>query len=288
MNEQLNLFDNRSKVDKTLDRIKFAYEVAQNQGLGALYVAFSGGKDSVLLAEMCRLAKEKFGVEYELHYNITGIDPPEIVYFMRENYLDLIWHQHEKSMFQLIVEKGFPPTRIIRYCCAELKEHGGQGKMCLTGVRWAESTKRAKRKPFETMEKSRKQAMLFNDNSEERKNFEQCQLKNKLVVNPIIDWSDEEVWEYIKSNKIPYCKLYDEGFKRIGCIGCPMNNSDKEFKRYPKFRDYYINAFDKMLKNYKHKDTSTWKNGEDVFNWWIKGKGLEDKNQISIFDEEEL
>lgn len=282
------IFGVRDKVQISIDRIKFAHQVAQQRGLGALYVCFSGGKDSTVLAELCRLAKEQYGVEYELHYNVTGIDAPELVYFMRDNYHitngkswwgnpngeTLYWEMYKKSMWQLIVDKHMPPTRIVRYCCAELKERGGEGKMCLTGVRRAESVKRSGRKEFEVIVNNSKDKMLFNDNDAGRLGFENCTLKRKLVTNPIIDWEDDDVWEFIKGRKIPYCKLYDEGQKRLGCIGCPMQGSNgmiADFIRYPKFKQLYIIAFDKMLSNMDN--TSTWKNGEYVFSWWVFNQG---------------
>ena len=265
MNEQINFLGEKTLVDKSIDRIKFAYEVSVQRGLGALYVCFSGGKDSVVLAELCRIAKERHGVEYTLHYNITGIDPAEVVYFMRKNYPDLYWHQPEKSMWRLIVEKKMPPTRLIRYCCSELKERGGEGRMSLTGVRWAESVRRANRRPFETKGNTRAQAILFNDNIEDRRLFEDCQMKRALLCNPLVDWSDKDVWDFIRERGLPFCSLYDEGWERIGCIGCPMAKTrerEMHFSRYPKFKELYIRAFERMLKGM---EGATWKTGEEVF-----------------------
>lgn len=113
--------------------------------------------------------------------------------------------------------------------------------------------------------------MLNNDNEETREVIEQCYTKNKTVLNPIIDWSNSDVWEFIKEYKIPYCKLYDEGFKRLGCIGCPMGGRNQllDFERYPKYKQAYLNAFGKMLERLDESDKVTWKTPEDVFNWWI-------------------
>ncbi len=71
------------------------------------------------------------------------------------------------------------------------------------------------------------------------------------MVNPLVDWTDEEVWEYIHQQNLPYCELYDQGYTRIGCIGCPLAGAEKmkrDFERYPKYRDNYIRAFDRMIK----------------------------------------
>ena len=92
--------------------------------------------------------------------------------------------------------------------------------------------------------------MLNNDNEESRKMVEQCYKLSKTVVNPIIDWTDEDVWEFIHEYNVPYCELYDQGYKRLGCIGCPMGtvkHREEEFERYPKYKQAYIRAFDRMV-----------------------------------------
>ena len=101
-----------------------------------------------------------------------------------------------------------------------------------------------------------------------------CQMKKQRILNPIIDWTDNEVWEFIREYNVPYCKLYDEGFKRLGCIGCPMGGPKKqeeEFARYPKVRNAYIKAFERMLKGREAKGLETeWATAEEVMNWWLK------------------
>lgn len=274
------------KVQQSIDRIRFAYETSASRDLGPLYVCFSGGKDSTVIAELAKRA----GIPYELHYNITGIDPPEVVYFMRKYYPELQWHMYKKSMWQLIVEKKMPPTRIIRYCCKELKEKGGKDRISVTGVRWEESVRRKNtRAAFETKETKKESRILFNDNDEGRRMIETCMIKSKIICNPIVDWEDSDIWEFIKGEKLPYCSLYDEGETRIGCIGCPMQGSDgqkRDFERYPKFKALYIKAFDRMLKNM---DKAEWKSGEEVFEWWTskKPKNIVLPGQIDFADYEQ-
>jgi phosphoadenosine phosphosulfate reductase len=262
-------FGEIDKVRTAIDRLRLAAELAGGE---PFYLAFSGGKDSQTIYHLAREA----GVNFDAHYNITGIDPPELVYFIRDKYPDVIRDMYEKSMFRLIVDKGIPPTRLIRYCCAELKERGGKDRICVTGVRWDESSRRKNTRGAIEIQSSRaKHKMLFNDNDEARRQFEVCITKGKKIINPIIDWSTGDVWDFLNSRGIEHCCLYDEGFNRLGCIGCPMagvRGRMREFARYPKFRDYYLRAFAKMLESRKAKGkddtTGNWKDAESVFAWW--------------------
>lgn len=92
-----------------VDRVRLAHEVSKAE---KLYVAFSGGKDSTVLWAIVCDAAEKDGVPIEQyaerHYNMTGIDPPELVYHMRNNCPDLIWHMYDVPFWRLIIKKGRP------------------------------------------------------------------------------------------------------------------------------------------------------------------------------------
>ena len=95
------------------------------------------------------------------------------------------------------------------------------------------------------------------------------------AVSPIVDWSEETVWRFISDQELPYCSLYNEGFHRLGCIGCPMASKKEKlrsFERWPKYRDQYIRTFDKMIVARKEAGLPTeWKTGEEVMQWWING-----------------
>lgn len=275
------LFGDIDKISRAVERVRDAYKFSQSLGLGRLYVAFSGGKDSVCLYGVVKMAAEQENIpllEYaEFHYHVTGIDPPELVHFIKSEFPFVARDLYGKSMWQLIVQKRTPPTRIVRYCCKELKEGGGIGRFTLTGVRWAESYARTKRGAFEDMAdtvKNRK--ILFNDNDDDRRQMEHCLPRKQYVVNPIIDWTDDDVWEFIKAYNMPYCHLYDEGFARLGCIGCPMagsNGQKREFKRYPKFRQAYVRAFQRMVDRRIADGMETkWQTGEEVMDWWTSDK----------------
>ena len=149
------LFGAHDKVAIALQRLR-TFEPPEGY-----YLAFSGGKDSQCVYHLCKEA----GVKFDAHYSHTTVDPPEVIYFMREHYPDVIVDRHDTTMWQLIVKKGMPPTRMVRYCCDELKEGGGRGRIMVTGVRWAESSKRRNNRGLlELNNYTKKYVKLMNDN----------------------------------------------------------------------------------------------------------------------------
>ena len=115
-----------NRVDTAIKRLR-SFEPPEGY-----FLAFSGGKDSQVIYH---LALES-GVKFETHYSVTTVDPPELLRFIKKNYPDVIWDRPNKTMWQLIVENAMPPTRRIRYCCRELKEDKGEGRIVVTGIRW--------------------------------------------------------------------------------------------------------------------------------------------------------
>lgn len=95
------------------------------------YLAFSGGKDSQALYHVAKLA----GVKFQAHMNFTSVDPPQVVRFVRNQYPNVITHAPQKSIYQLAIERGILPSMRIRWCCADLKETAGAGKVTLIGIR---------------------------------------------------------------------------------------------------------------------------------------------------------
>jgi len=113
----------------------------------------------------------------------------------------------------------------------------------------------------------------MSDNDEKRLMTESCPNGGKILLNPIIDWEDADVWEFIKLRDLKYCELYDQGYERLGCIGCPLTNGasmQSEFVKYPKYKQSYIRAFDRMLIERERKGKVTqWKTGDEVMTWWL-------------------
>lgn len=247
------------------------------------YLAFSGGKDSIVIHELARMS----GVKFQAHYNHTTVDHPEVVRFIRTEYPQCVRHYPKESMWDLIIRKGLPPTRKFRYCCTILKESAGSGEFVILGIRRQESIKRSKREFVEVAngKHSVEEIMRMNDNEEKRSKLETCYAHNKRIINPILDWSDADVWQFIKSKGLKYPSLYDKGWKRLGCIGCPMSNNYIDLEKYPKYKAQYIRTFEKMLITRKEKGLSTnmkWRTGQEVYDWWTSQTGFQ--NYENEFD----
>lgn len=289
---------------KAIARLREASDMSLKFYKLPLVITTSGGKDS----SVCVHLAERAGIPFEVMHNHTTADAPETVYFIRQDLRRLedkgikcfvnmpVYKGVRTSMWNLIPQKLMPPTRLVRCCCSVLKERGGAGRFITTGVRWAESTKRKNtRGIYETMPSDpTKKIILNNDNDDRRRLFETCTIKAKRVCNPIIEWTDADVWDYIEAEKIPVNPLYGCGFSRVGCIGCPMAGTagrQREFARYPKYQEMYIRAFDRMLEERQRrgKMQGSWRagtTGRDVFHWWMEDGTLPGQLEFSDLEEE--
>lgn len=248
---------------------KLALKYDANDGF---FLAFSGGKDSQALyhvAQMC-------GVKFKAHMNFTSIDPPQVIRFVRTQYPDVVTHAPEKSIFALAVDRGILPSMRIRWCCADLKETAGAGKVTLIGIRKQESVRRAKRHEVEVsnrqfsgsldefevwqkeqiekkeqklIRKMRKEGKKVNEDefSLQTDNEVRCiNGKDSILISPIFEWTEQDVWYFLNEVvKVPHCELYDQGYKRIGCILCPMSpyrQKVKEMKDFPHVKRGWIKA----------------------------------------------
>lgn len=270
------------KIETAIKRLQTASDMSLKIYKQPLIITTSGGKDSSVCVELAQMAK----IPFEVQHNHTTADAPETVYFVRSEFqrlelggvkctINYPYYKGERtSMWDLIPKKLMPPTRLARYCCDVLKENGGKNRFITTGVRWEESTKRKEVAVYEIFQKNEKNRLkLNNDNDEKRMLFETCQLRAKRIVNPIVDWAEKDVWDFLNDSKVPVNPLYTEGFCRVGCVGCPMagkRGREREFLRWPKYKKMYINAFNKMLELREERGRKTsWLNGQDVFNWWL-------------------
>ena len=236
------------------------------------FLAFSGGKDSQALYHVAKLA----GVRFRAHMNFTSVDPPQVIRFVRTCYPDVITHAPVKSIFALAVDRGILPSMRIRWCCADLKESAGAGKVTLIGIRKQESTRRAKRHEIEVSNKqfsgdfdqfkkwqrktiSAKESALLRRMKREGKKVnedyfsvnQQDQVRcingqDSILISPIFNWTEKDVWYFLNEVvRVPHCELYDQGYHRIGCILCPMSSprqKQREMQDFPHVRRGWLNA----------------------------------------------
>lgn len=292
--------DLSKKVDKAIEVLKMFQP--ENE---PYYLCYSGGKDSDCIRILASLAN----VRHDIEHNITSLDTPETIRYIKSipnihlNF-PLYPDNKPKTIWNLIPKKLIPPSRSIRYCCEELKEHGGKGRLKITGVRSSESFNRSINsgeiqfisKPKTTQKyldnnnikyrvNSKGGIILNFDNSDSHRAVEHCFRTTSTLINPILDWSESDVWEFLNYYGCKSNPLYQCGFNRIGCIGCPLGNSFSmkfEFSLYPKYKENIIRAFDKMLierVNHGKSNYGFWSSGEAVFYWWLNI----DNNQL-LFD----
>ncbi len=240
-----------------IDKVAIAIERLKTfEPQDGYYLAFSGGKDSQVIYKLAEMS----GVKFDAHYNVTTVDPVELIRFIQSKYPAVALDRPKKTMWQIIANHCMPPTRMVRYCCEELKECGGNGRTVVTGVRAAESVRRRSWQMFQP-----------------------CKRRHGHILNPIIDWDETDVWDFIRKEIGYWCELYDRGYNRIGCIGCPMSsNQSRELADNPKIKRSYLLAFERMLVRRRERNLeTTWTTGQEVMDWWVANKSAEkvDENQ---------
>ena len=184
-----------SDLEQTaIERLKAASDMSLRLFEKPLVITYSGGKDSDVLLHLARAS----GIPFEVLHSLTTADAPETVRHVYDTFrrleekgvkCDVDKHVQPDgsrvTMWNLIPRKLMPPTRLVRYCCAVLKEGGGKDRFIATGVRWAESTARKRRGGLEVLtSKPQSKLILSNDNDEDRRLFETCQLKGEAGGEP--------------------------------------------------------------------------------------------------------
>lgn len=242
-----------TKISLAIKLLKGHEEIAISANENGYWLAFSGGKDSIVIKELARMA----GVKFKPVYNQTTIDPPELVRFIQKEHADVEWNRPEKNLIWKMTDKSNgPPTRLARWCCEIYKEHGGTGWVKIIGVRAAESPRRAAQ-------------------------WRQVQANRNggAIVCPILYWTDADIWQFIKKQNLKYCSLYDEGFKRLGCVGCPMSGPEgikRDFARWPGFERLWKIGFQRYWARWKgvprRDGDDRWierfQSWEEFYTWW--------------------
>ena len=270
-----------SKINTAYERYRWAAKEAERLFDMPLVVRYSGGKDSDVILQ---LAKES-GVPFRVTHNLTTADPPDNVYYirrvfaaLREEGIEAKINIPRRSLWRIMRETLVIPSRIMRVCCSELKERRmPDAPYIVTGVRWAESAGRRAKSGIAMVhnafarergeEKAAAAGLLTTDDASSRRLFEQCQLRGVRVLNPIIDWSDDDVWDYLHARGIEGNPLYKEGWTRIGCVGCPRAGRrarELAFARYPKLYKAWRDAIAYVIERRKEMGNPMFSAGKEV------------------------
>lgn len=264
-----------SKIDDSIELIrkgeKLALALNPEDGY---FVGFSGGKDSQVLLDIVK----RSGVKYKAHYSVTTIDPPENVLFIRQYYPEVHFIHPRQTFIKMIEKKGLP-TMVTRWCCAELKEQNGAGNVVLTGVRADESTKRSKYNEVaiksnrvEHADRTKKHTIEDIEQNEHR-----CiKGKDAIMIYPILNWTESEVWQYIADNHLPHNPCYDI-IGRVGCMFCPFaKRSQIDFfeQKYPKYKDAIMKHFRIYLANTTRKTYEM--DADEYYDWWKSKKSIKE------------
>jgi len=284
--------DHAEKVARSVEQMRLAASMSMRFYGKPLLVCYSGGKDSDVLLGLAEMS----GIEYEVQHSKTTADAPETVRHVRRAFERLMaagvrcettfptYKGQPVTMWSLIPQKKMPPTRFVRYCCSILKETGGKKRAIATGVRRSESSARKGRMFANNFSRARPASLDFEDAAslfedadkaiEHDNDFmRSCRIRGKTSFQPILEWSDDDVWQFIDERGIETNPLYDEGFRRVGCIGCPLASPSErrlEFERWPRYKEAYIRAFGKLLDHRREAGLETeWETAEEVFEWWM-------------------
>lgn len=227
INEQLDLFQ-KDKVSVAIERIHKFESIAKQEGLKVI-CAFSGGKDSIVILDLCK----KSGINFEAKF-FQAFESPEVLRFIKKEYSEVEFVSPHYSFYQAFRDKKLFPTKRMRWCCSLYKEGKTKNDASILGVRRAESVGRRDRKVMSIRLKKDR-------TGDKMKVFEShCyseKANSRLELKPIVDWTDKDVWDYIKENKLHYPQLYNEGVKRCGCMFCPLTNIENNayyIRKYPK------------------------------------------------------
>lgn len=227
-------------------RVKEMYDSTVNKS-DIAYIAFSGGKDSVVTLDICH---QTLPLSVPVIYSDTDMELPSSV--------DYVWSEIQKlysdrEFIKVKAEtssienwKSFgPPSRTIRWCCSVHKS-----TPAIMYLKKRVGSDRIKAVAF---------LGIRGEESQSRSNYDDISfgVKNASQTNcmPILDWSSHELWLYIFMNKLIINPGYLSGLTRVGCVLCPESSGRHTLivsKLFPdNFKEYanlIIQTSDKTFK----------------------------------------
>lgn len=226
-----------------------------SESLGTpLIIAFSGGKDSQALYHLAK----NLNVPFVAKHMFTTWEQPELIRFIRERYHDVIHQKQPLTMWQLIEKHRFLPSRWVRYCCSYFKEMKEPGCVVMTGVRKSESVSRSKRLPLEysPLSRDKRYGLSMSEIAEKAKvnSMVQCvHGKDEILTHPLFSWSENDVKYYLSEVcRVPLCPVYSMGYKRAGCVLCPLatyKDRIMDAKMYPKYYQKLRRVIQKLVES---------------------------------------
>ena len=257
---QMQSLDLESKIRMSQNRIRQWYEHWDGQ----VYVAFSGGKDSTVLLNLVR----EIYPAVPACFCDTGLEFPEIRDFVK-TFENVVWLKPKMNFRQVIEKYGFPVvskeqsqfidearnTKSDKVRDIRLK-YGNKAGRGMVSQKWrflldapfAISDRCCdvmKKRPSKKYEKDTGRAPIVGTMAIESQLRRQQYIKfgcnafecKRPISKPLSFWTDCDVWEYIKSNNVPYSKIYDMGYERTGCTFCMLGvHLEKEPNRFQRMQ----------------------------------------------------
>lgn len=260
------------KIDDSVALMAKAEKVAlAMQPEDGFYLGFSGGKDSVVLLELAKMA----GVKFKAVHNVTGIDAPVTMHFIRDHF-PMVELQHPRENYLKLVEKKGLPRMNMRFCCERLKERIGAGYTVLTGVRHDESARRAQYAQVEIYSRRKEHEGKSRERSLEQieQNQHQCiKGKDRLMVYPILEWNAQDVWDFTHDKGLPVNPVY-ERLGRCGCMFCPFA-STRQIEEYEReYPLYYARVLKAVERWWEKTNEHLLPNPQVYYDWWKSKKTL--------------
>ena len=235
---------------KVASAIRFLQSIPDDE---PVEIAYSGGKDSDVILELAKMAN----INFKAIYKNTTIDPPGTISHVLSKGVKVL--RPKKAFFELVSRKGVP-SRNSRFCCENLKEYKVLDRAIL-GIRRCESHSRAER---------------YNEPEICREYSKKDPSKNARHYYPLLEWSNDNVTEFIDFRGIQCHPLYyDESGafhveRRLGCLCCPLASRQhriEEFMKYPNMVKCYIHAGMKYWSS--HPSSPMRRYLSDVYEWFV-------------------